>query len=67
MKSEKLSILRLADRDIGMLTDHRGWPPSNRGEVKHLLRKGFLVKRRTIGRSMVHTTDKGKEYLKKHG
>lgn len=78
MKSQKISILKLAARNysetnnpMGMMVDWRGWPPSNRGEVKHLLRKGYLTKVR-IGskssrRSMVRITEKGLLYLQNNG
>lgn len=71
MKSEKLSILRNASREFGMAVDRRFFPPSNKGEIKHLLRKGFLVKKRSGSRtsktSTVHITDKGREYLGRFG
>lgn len=68
MKSEKISILKNAAREFGMAVDRMYFPPSNRGEVKHLLRKGFLVKKRlkrgkNSSLSVIYITDKGKEYL----
>lgn len=68
VKAERLRILELAAREIGCLVDYPGWWPSDRGEVKHLLRKGFLEKKRQrisrrAARSMVHATDKGRKYL----
>ena len=49
----------------GLLVDHRGFPPSNKGIVKHLLRKGFLIKSRSFGKSLVSITDLGKEHMKR--
>lgn len=66
----KLKILDRADCEYGMPVDRHYFPPSNRGEVKHLLRKGFLFKKRVGSRksktSLVHLTTKGIEWLRKN-
>lgn len=56
-------------RSIGMSVDRMYCPPSNRGIVKQLLRKGYLTKHRSglpsSRRSHVIITKKGIDYLYK--
>lgn len=69
MRKEKIHLLTLASREFGMAVDCMYWPPSDRGTVKQLLRKGHLIKKRggskTSRRSTVYVTEKGAKWLKK--
>lgn len=71
MRKEKIHLLMHASREFGMAVDRRFFPPSDRGTVKQLLRKGHLVKKRWGSKhsriSTVHITEKGAKWLKKQG